>query len=308
MIDQEAKLKRIAALGFDYEAQPKEHQTACNLCGETRLVVITHQDRYGYPAPANTCWRCGLTFINPRMTASAYEAFYGGTYRPLVSAYHGRDINAQSIQAEQLTYTIEREAFLTPFLAGRAVRTMLDIGGSTGVVAERLAQTYNLTATVLDPSPDELEEARRRGLETITGLVEDADFGQQQFDFVILCQTIDHLLDIRGTLAKIRQLLAPEGLFFVDIVDFRAAYLRHWRINEALKIDHPYYLTQATAEAYLARAGFDILGKAYAADHLHISYLCAAGTPDPAALPSPESVNEQLHEIRTVQNTGHRWA
>lgn len=306
-MDQQAKLERIAALNYDYEGQPKEHQSTCNLCGSPQLVVITHQDRYGYPAPATTCWRCGLTFLNPRMTYPAYEDFYAAMYRPLVSAYHNREINAQSIQAEQLDYAIERDAFLKPFLHGRNVRTMLDIGGSTGVVAEHFAHSYNLTATVLDPSPHELDEARRRDLEVITGLIEDADFNQRKFDLVIMCQTVDHLLDIRSTLAKVRQVLSGDSLFFMDIVDFRAAYLRNWRVNEAIKIDHPYYLTEATAEAYLARAGFEILGKAYATDHLHISYLCEAAAPDPAALPPAESVTDLLREIRTIQNTSHKW-
>ena len=46
-----------------------------------------------------------------------------------------------------------------------------------------------------------------------------------------------------------------------------------------MKIDHPYYLTEATMTAYLRRAGFDIVRTDYAADHLHVSYVarpCAA--------------------------------
>ena len=64
---------RIVGLGYDYGAQPKEPVTACNLCGSTEFVVITHRDRYWYAAPAHACRRCGLVFLNPRMTAEAYE-------------------------------------------------------------------------------------------------------------------------------------------------------------------------------------------------------------------------------------------
>ena len=102
---------RIAALRYDYAAQPKQALTSCNLCGDAEFVVLTHRDRYGYPAEAHACRRCGLVFLNPRMTGEAYGGFYNGVYRPLVSAFHGRLIDAQTIQDEQRDYAIERADF-----------------------------------------------------------------------------------------------------------------------------------------------------------------------------------------------------
>ena len=78
-----------------------------------------------------------------------------------------------------------------------------------------------------------------------------------------------------------RELLTERGQLFIDIVDFRAAYLRDWSVEDATKIDHPYYLTQNTMEAYLRRAGFAIAHVDYAADHLHVSYLCRPGDAGP---------------------------
>lgn len=294
---------RIAALGYDYAAQPKEAAAACNLCGASIFVVLTHRDRYGYPAPAHACRQCGLVFLNPRMTPDSYGRFYDGVYRPLVSAFHGRLIDAETIQAEQRDYAAERAELLRPFLAGGGRRSMLDIGGSTGVVAHHLVQEFGLHGTLIDPAPLEVEQARRFGLDTITGLVEEHDFGARRFDVVIICQTVDHLLDIAGTLARVRQLLSDNGLLFVDIVDFRAAYLRNRSVEAAIKIDHPYYLTESTMEAYLRRSGFAVLRSDFAADHLHVSYVCAPRQPEPSALPQPGDVIEMLREVRAVQNT-----
>jgi len=293
---------RIAALRYDYAAQPKQALTSCNLCGEAEFVVLTHRDRYGYPAEAHACRRCGLVFLNPRMTAEAYGRFYNGVYRPLVSAFHGRLIDAQTIQDEQRDYAIERADFIRPFIAGSGARTLLDIGGSTGVVAHHFVREFGLRGMLIDPAPLEVEEARRLGLETVTGLVEEHDFGNERFDVVIICQTVDHLLDVRGTLARVRQLLSQRGLLFIDIVDFRAAYLRNWSVEDAIKIDHPYYLTEQTMGAYLRRSGFGILRRDYAADHLHVSYICRPDTADDKALPPPASVDELLREVRYVQN------
>lgn len=294
--------QRIQALGYDYAAQPSELITACNLCGGSVLVTLTHRDRYGYPAQASACARCGLVFLNPRMTAAAYGRFYDGVYRSLVSAFHGRLIDARTIQAEQREYAADRAEFARPFLGGSGLASMLDIGGSTGVVASHFAKTFGLTGTLIDPAPLEIEEARGFGLDTITGLIEEHDFGGRQFDVVLICQTVDHLLDVAGTLRRVRELLTSKGCLFIDIVDFRAAYLRNWSVEDATKIDHPYYLTQETMTAYLRRAGFESMRAAYAADHLHVSYLCRPTSPAPQALPDPADVAGLFREIRYVQN------
>jgi SAM-dependent methyltransferase len=293
---------RIDALGYDYVSQPKDAVRACNLCGATVAVTLAHRDRYGYPATASACPRCGLVWISPRMTAAAYTKFYEGVYRPLVSAFHGRLIDAMTIQAEQREYAAERAEMLRPFWHGAGLRTMLDIGGSTGVVAAHFAREFGLSATLIDPAPLEVEQARALGIETMTGLVETHDFGPRRFDAVIVCQTVDHLLDVGGTLRRIHDLLTDRGQLFIDIVDFRAAYLRSWSVEDAIKIDHPYYLTQNTMEAFLRQAGFSIQRVDYAADHLHVSYLCQPSAPHLDALPDPGAVRDLFRELRFVQN------
>ena len=298
--------QRIDALGYDYAAQPREWLSSCNLCGATWLVNLTHRDRYGFPAQASACARCGLVFLNPRLTADTYGRFYDGVYRPLVSAFHGRVIDARTIQDEQREYAAGRAEFARPFIEGAGLKTLLDIGGSTGVVAAHFMRTFGLSGTLIDPAPAEVEQAQSFGLETITGLVEHHQFDGRQFDLVLICQTVDHLLDVAGTLKRVRQLMTPHGRLFIDIVDFRAAYLRNWSVEDATKIDHPYYLTEVTIGAFLRRAGFDVLRSDYAADHLHISYLCSLGTPVPDALPDPASVAESFREIRFIQNAPRR--
>ena len=96
--------------------------------------------------------------------------------------------------------------------AGRGYRTLLDIGGSTGVVAHAFARRFDLRATVVDPAPLETAEAQALGLETIEGLIERIDLGDRRFDVIMLCQTVDHLLDVTGTLSRVRELLTAAGI------------------------------------------------------------------------------------------------
>lgn len=294
--------ERIEALRYDYAKQPKSGIVPCNLCGSDQWTLITHRDRYGFPACASTCAKCGLTMLNPRMTPEAYGHFYESVYRPLVSAYHGRQIDAKTIQSEQVPYAETFIEFAAPFITSEH-RTLLDVGGSTGIVAAEFIRQFGLKTTLIDPAPAETAEAEALGIESVTGFVEDWDARDRKFDVVGLFQTIDHLLDVKATLAKLRQVISAHGIFLVDIVDFRAATLRNNSVEEAIKIDHVYSLTQETAEAFFAQSGFRWVRKSYSADHLHVAYVCVPAKPQPDTLPERDWVRSQFEEIRRIQNT-----
>jgi len=298
----QSRRSRIAELGYDYASKPKRLREHCNLCGHGVFVTLSHRDRYGYPAQAQACRRCGLAFLNPVMTSEPYVEFYRNVYRPLVSAYHGRQIDATTIQDEQREYGATLAAALDPHLAPLRGGRLLDVGGSTGVIAHHFQRAFDMQATVIDPAPMEVEVARRLQLQTVTGFIESYDPGPTRFQLVLMCQTVDHLLDIRSSLHKVREILSEDGIFFVDIVDFRAAYRRNGSVEEAVKIDHPYYLTEPTMEAYLRRAGFAVRAIDYAADHLHVGFVCAKAEPDADAVPAPEVTRMAFHEIRDVHN------
>ncbi len=239
------------------------------------------------------------------MTAAAYGRFYAGTYRPLVSAYHGRLIDARTIQAGAARVRRSSAATCSRRIVRRAAATDRCSTSAAPPAWSRsiLAERFGLRATVIDPAPLETAEAQALGIETIDGLVESVDLGDRRFDLVVLCQTVDHLLDVAGTLRRVRELLTAGGLLFVDIVDFRAAYLRNWSVEEAVKIDHPYYLTEPTMTAYLRRAGFDVLRTDYAADHLHVSYVARPVARRCRTRCRPEhDVRELCREVRFVQN------
>ncbi|MGH3902537.1 MAG: class I SAM-dependent methyltransferase [Pseudonocardiaceae bacterium] len=268
--------ERIAALGYNYYAQALQPVVQCNLCGPRgRAVDVASRDRYGYPATFVVCRCCGLGYLCPRLSATQYTHFYSEIYRPLVSAYHGRRIDAETVQVDQRDYAAELAEFLLPQLPS-SPHTILDVGGSTGVVARVLAQRLNARATVLDPSPDELAVARAAGMETVAGLVEDFDPGARRWDLVLLCQTIDHLLDVRGTLRALRRMTADGGRAFVDIVDVDILLRRTGSIEQVVKIDHPYYLTRPTAAAYFALAGFTIVAERVSDDG-HRGFVLAPG-------------------------------
>jgi len=279
---------RIAAVGYDYAAHELEPVEACNLCGSTDLDTVAERDRYGYPATFRMCRRCGLGFLSPRLTAAEYGTFYERVYRPLVSAYHGRRIDAETVQVDQRGYAEGLVAFLRQTLP-RAPATVLDVGGSTGIVAAAVRDAFGARATVLDPAPDELAVAAANGMETVAGFAEDFDPGARRWDLVLLCQTIDHLLDVRATLASLRRLTSDDGHAFVDVLDLMIAARKEGSIEGAVKIDHPYSLTRESALAFFEHAGFAPLSERLSPDG-HWGFVLSAAT-------ASEPDWEQLHRV-----------
>ncbi len=277
-MDTPTRAERIAALGYDPTDQPCERVPRCNLCGtDGRPVEVARRDRYGYPATFMVCARCGLGWLSPRLSAASYAHFYSGVYRPLVSAYHGRRIDAETVQVDQQTYADELADFLLPLLEAPPA-TILDVGGSTGTVAGVLAERVGARATVLDPSPDELAVAEAAGMETVAGLAENFDPGERHWDLVLLCQTIDHLLDVGATLAALRRMTVAGGLAFVDVLDVGFMVAKTGTIEGAVKIDHPFYLTGPTAVAVFGIAGYTVAAQRLSDDG-HLGYVLAPATP-----------------------------
>ena len=299
MSANEERAGRIASVGYDYAEHEVEPVSACNLCGSTDHVEVARRDRSGYPATFFMCRSCGLGFLSPRLTAAEYGAFYERVYRPLVGAYHGRRIDAETVQVEQRGYAAELVEFLQKTLP-RPPSSVLDVGGSTGVVAAAVRDAFGARGTVLDPAPDELAVAAAAGLETVAGFAEDFDPGGRRWELVLLCQTIDHLLDARGTLESMRRITAEGGHAFVDVLDLMLAARREGSVESVVKIDHPYYLTHDTARALFARAGFEPVAERLSGDGHWGFVLAPAAARDPDWMELGESAAAAIAELQEL--------
>lgn len=289
--------ERIDAVAYDYASRRRESIEHCNLCHSATLRQVSEVDRYGYAASASGCERCSLVFLDPQMDNDGYADFYASWYRPIVSAYHDREINAETLPADQRRYADSLSAWLVQKLQGAHIETLLDVGGSTGIVAAALRDAMGARATVLDPSPEELEVASGLGMDTAAGFVEDFEPpAGTRFDLVVLCQTADHLLDVTSALRKIRELTSETGWFFLDIVDYQAVAANKGGLVEAIKVDHPYYFSDLTLRCALRRAGFEVVATREAADQ-HLDYLCRPCAAQSDALPDASAVEKAWRQL-----------
>lgn len=284
-----AEVPEIARPGWNFDQQPKAWVEKCNLCGNTQFVTLSHLDRYGFVVNTEFCNTCGLVFLNPLMTRDAYAEFYAEAYRPLVAWWSKKPEMPDRREAGAEFYARYIGRLLARHLP-KNPQTLLDIGGDRGTVATMLSKDFGLKATVIDPA------IQAGPYTSFRGLLEDFD-PKQTFDVVTMCQTVDHLLDLKGGLAKVRKLISPHGVFFVDIVDFASEARRVKHFRGACKVDHPYYLTEHVFENALAQAGFTWELKDYSEDGRHIGYVCKP-TFEQRVYFDPSEVRASLKELR----------
>ena len=268
---------------FDYESEQKETVGSCNLCGREDFEQFAERDRYGLAVKTVRCKGCGLVFINPRMTAAGYRRFYAdGYYRTLLAQFYGKPMEPAQFEESQRHYAEALAAYLEPHISKRLAEGLLDVGGSAGVVAETFRRRFGLKGTVLEPSDAERALAAKRGLKTMAGTIEGFSRNGRCWDVVLMCQTVDHLLDIAGALRKLRRAVSSRGFYYMDVACFDLLIERPWVAGTAMrvqpekvvKVDHPYYLSRDHAERYLAKAGFRVIGRSKGPLRYQVGYVC----------------------------------
>lgn len=270
--------QRINELAFDPSKLKRANHNECNWCGSRQVTKIEEYDRYGFNNPASLCQKCELVFLNKPIDNVDIGYFYSNWYRPLVSAYHNRVIDHKTIQEEQRVYG----EYLKEKLKENSVNSIqkcLDIGGSTGVVLDIIRkENPQMSGTILDPAPDELNEAASHGFEIVNGTLENLlPEKLDGFDLILMCQTIDHLTDLKVAMNKIDCLLKRNsGLLYFDILEFQRNIDKNG-VCGSLKIDHPYYFTEIFVDKMLAEIDINVIAKWELYDKIHVGYLCQKG-------------------------------
>lgn len=309
----ELKRKRVQTIRERITAElPFEHLPQCSFSDASREVceqtIVAMRDRYGFPVRLALCHRTGLLHLVDRLTQDGYERFYrAGLYRELTASFHGWGLNdlvkKQHEQAKanaELVINALRQQILLPPGA-----TLLDVGGSTGALAQAFVQTYKVQATVLDPAEKELELAAALGLRTKLGLLEQADFAEgEKYDVIVLNQMIEHIADIRATFKKVLSLLRVDGHVVFDILDFLAVVETVGCVEAASRLDHCHFLYDEMVDVFCKRVGL-VVAKRFRHMGTSILYSCRPSAPDPHAT-FPEERRVQV--MRRLLDQDTLWA
>jgi SAM-dependent methyltransferase len=95
---------------------------------------------------------------------------------------------------------------------------MLDIGAATGFFLD-LARQRGWEPHGVEPSDHAASIGRAKGIDVITGTLDDCRFPDHFFDVITLWDVIEHLPEPRKALATVRRLVKPKGIIVINTPD-----------------------------------------------------------------------------------------
>lgn len=229
----------------------------CAVCGGDGFDALAGKDRCGLRTPVVICLVCGLVQTNPRMTAAAYREYYNCEYRLL----HDRESTAREAFARERRRGHRIVRFLDHggFLSGAGSRFAVEVGcGAGGVLAALRGRGFEVQG--LDLAVDRLEHGRRRhGLQLEPGSLGEVTLARRP-DLVIYSHVLEHVLDIGAELSRLREVLAPGGVIYVEVPGLKS--LDHGYQNDFLRYlqnAHCYHFSLTTLTNLMAVNGFELL-------------------------------------------------
>jgi len=225
----------------------------CDLCGAIDAApYLKVQDRiYGLPGEFTLvkCGYCGLLYLNPRPDKSHIAGYYPDmdyhAFRP--------DGGAKAALLEPLRAT-EARALMEGLPPNPRI---LEIGCATGDLLVRL-RAAGADVMGVEPNAAAVQVAHEvRGLNVLTGMLDDIHLEPAQFDLVLMKYALEHVHSPLATLTAIKKLLKSDGraVFWVPNARSLDARLfgKYWRGLDAPR--HLYIFTPDTLRKLLDAAG-----------------------------------------------------
>lgn len=151
------------------------------------------------------------------------------------------------------------DIFLSELAAIEKVMPKHQCGVEIGVGSGRFAAPLGIRFGI-DPVPEMLQKAAKRGIEVQEGFAEDLPYSSESFDYVLMTTTLCFLDDIDQAFAEVNRILQPNGYFTVAFIDKNSELGRKY-LNRK---DHTFYSNATLCEpekviAKLKNTGFYVL-------------------------------------------------
>lgn len=222
-----------------------EH-TRC-YCGADNNTPITDTDRYGINYKLCLCHECGILYANPRMTTEAYAEFYRKDYRNIYSDFGDVIVGSDGITSKRHIKD-KLIGFFDDFDLQHP-KTVFEIGCGDGSLIAEFGEAYTIG---VDYDENIVRSGQASGRNIHFGGIDMLEKSGIKADLIIMNHVLEHFLDLKGDLMRIRELLADEGMLYVSVPGFYV-----WDKSSIFQNAHTYQFTGNTLWYVMRTCGFD---------------------------------------------------
>lgn len=237
----------------------------CKSCGSTDLrPLLPGLNSFGFPMDVVQCGACELQFRNIELAPEEVDDLYSDRY----------------FKEEQKDYFFANEKIKERIFSRRLQQvngasptkgSLLDVGSAVGTFI-KVAKADGWRETGIEVSSYAAGVAKEAGLNSVHGQLADIVAKGQRFDAVTLWDVVDHAERPLDLLKEARQVVADEGVIFVEttVIDSTLFDLSHalHRLSLGLikgpvlkgyPVHHSNYYSSKTLSQDLERAGFEVI-------------------------------------------------
>jgi len=148
--------------------------------------------------------------------------------------------------------------FLIPYISDKNIK-ILDIGCSTGALLSVFKSYGYFNLLGLDPSPICSKIAKKLyNIKVISNNISNFRT-REKFDLIILSAVLEHLVDIKSSVRKIRRLLKEGGFLFIEVPDIERFDLYISAPFQQFSLEHINYFSRYSIKNLLSKFSFKII-------------------------------------------------
>jgi 2-polyprenyl-3-methyl-5-hydroxy-6-metoxy-1,4-benzoquinol methylase len=202
------------------------------------------------------CKNCDVVFYTPQPTPEELTAFYNSLdYREY---YLNSAMTEQLLNKFRYKQLIEFVKKYAPHILEKKEKFYLDIGCGEGDLL-KIAQedNWNITGTEIALTNDK-KESNLLNNSIMMGDLLSLNLPENYYDLITIYHVIEHLIDPIATLQKIRTLLKPDGIAFIETPNIGSlgAKLRGKKWSHIIPPEHIIYFDNNSLKYALKTAEF----------------------------------------------------
>ena len=243
----------------------------CDVCNANDSVLIPEAAYYNDGTEIHVCKQCGFVYTPYRRSAQEIADIWSHKIYGLADGdgnCRGElGIGPMETYSALTPFVKARHAFVLEFISqniGLTDVNLCDIGAGQGEFLETARREYGSIVFGIEPSADNCERMKTRGIECFQGIVEDYEFlRNQEFDIATIVWTLENCHSSRNMVNAAYEILGDGGCLVVAtgsriLVPFKKPL--QYFFNPKLPQDtHPFFFSANSLRRLLGSSGFEVI-------------------------------------------------